>query len=247
MAVTNFDTINGQIVSEYTGTTQLDYLTDALGSVTGVCDQTGAVAGSARFKPYGATLSSNGTQASVGWVGTKGYRPTGLTHSEFYVRARQDSDIDGRWTTVDPLWPGQPPYGYARQGPTTLADPTGREGWLDLVCPIVGIGIDIWQATHRKRRRSSPAEALCQLDCPLICAPFSEYPAAELACEQLCDRECEDGGGFSNFNFAWCKDRAHGDSGACDKCCIKLCNAKYPNNPGANQWCYNSCYEKCST
>ena len=35
MAVTNFDTINGRIVSEYTNGVQLDYLTDALGSVTG--------------------------------------------------------------------------------------------------------------------------------------------------------------------------------------------------------------------
>ncbi len=88
MAVTNFDTINGQIVSEHTGSTQLDYLSDALGSVTGVCDQTGSLVGSARYKPYGTTLSSSGTQASFGWVGQHGYRPTGLKHSEFYVRLR---------------------------------------------------------------------------------------------------------------------------------------------------------------
>jgi len=99
MAVTNFDTINGRIVSEYSGTTQLDYMTDALGSVTGVCDHTGTSVGSARYKPYGATLATSNTQPSVSWVGTEGYRPTGLMHSEFYIRRGHGSGGDGRWTT----------------------------------------------------------------------------------------------------------------------------------------------------
>ena len=127
MPVTNFDTVNGRIISEYTGSVQLDYITDALGSVTGVCDQTGALVGSARYKPYGSTLSQSGTEASVSWVGSKGYRPTGLAHSEFYIRRRHDSDLDGRWTTVDPLWPDMGAYVYADSRPTVSTDPSGLQ------------------------------------------------------------------------------------------------------------------------
>ena len=125
MPTTYFDTINGRIVSEYTNGVQLDYLTDALGSVTGVCDQTGTLVGSARYKPYGATLSQSGTTISMGWVGSKGYRATGLAHSEFYVKRRHDSDSDGRWTSVDPLWPAELSYAYCICSPTTKIDPSG--------------------------------------------------------------------------------------------------------------------------
>jgi RHS repeat-associated protein len=127
MAVTNFDTINGQIVSEHTGSTQLDYLTDALGSVTGVCDQTGGVVGTAKYKPYGATLATSGTQASFGWVGGLGYRPTGIQNAEFSARARGYSDVDARWTSVDSFYPFEPAYCYVTSNPVSITDPTGDQ------------------------------------------------------------------------------------------------------------------------
>jgi len=127
MAITYFDTVNGEIISEYAGTTQHDYLSDALGSVTGVCDQTGSSVGSAAYAPYGATLSTSGTQASFGWNGGWGYRPASLVNAEFYVEARHYTSSDGCWTTVDPLWPSEAAYGYVGSAPTCFADPSGLQ------------------------------------------------------------------------------------------------------------------------
>jgi len=127
MAITYFDTVNGEIISEYAGTTQLDYLSDALGSVTGVCDQTGSSVGSAAYAPYGATLSTSGTQASFGWNGGWGYRPTSLVNAEFYVEARHYTSTDGCWISVDPTWPKERAYGYVSSAPTCFVDPSGLD------------------------------------------------------------------------------------------------------------------------
>ncbi|MBV6504350.1 MAG: hypothetical protein AKCLJLPJ_02471 [Fimbriimonadales bacterium] len=45
---------------------------------------------------------------------------------------------DGRWQTVDPLWPSEPVYGYADENPVSLSDPSGlltageRDKWRRL-------------------------------------------------------------------------------------------------------------------
>ena len=71
---TSYYTVNGEIIGESSNGVRLDYLTDALGSVTAKVDQTGAVVSTARYKPYGDLLS--GTSYKFGWVGTQGYRKT---------------------------------------------------------------------------------------------------------------------------------------------------------------------------
>ena len=126
MAVTNYYTANGVIIAEHTtGQSRLDYVTDALGSVIATVDQTLTVKSTARYKPYGAVLSETGTQPMYGWVGSPGCRRTGLPHSDVYARARGASTSDGRWTTVDPLWPNSQAYLYASANPCTLTDPSG--------------------------------------------------------------------------------------------------------------------------
>lgn len=59
------------------------------------------------------------------WVGALGYRSTGRTCSETYVRGRTYSIGLGRWTSPDSLWPQESAFTYARGNPTSLSDPTG--------------------------------------------------------------------------------------------------------------------------
>jgi len=105
MPVTNYYSVEGEIIGEATGGVRTDYLTDALGSVTGTVNQSASVVNTYRYKPYGATLAKTGTGADpiFGWVGSQGYAGTGKAHSEVYVRARHYSSTSGRWTTKDPL------------------------------------------------------------------------------------------------------------------------------------------------
>lgn len=128
MPVTNYYSVNGEIIAEHTaGQSRLDYVPDGLGSVVATVDQTLTVQSTARYKPYGAVLSSTGAQPRFGWVGSQGYRNTGLHYSEIYVRARGYSTTDGRWSTADLLWPAQTAYRYAVSSPVTECDPTGLD------------------------------------------------------------------------------------------------------------------------
>jgi hypothetical protein len=135
MAVTNYITINGKIHGEVTGAVATGYATDALGSVVATVDNTGSVANTYRYKPYGTTLAKTGAGADPKsqWVGSWGYRFTGRSQSESYVRARHYGQKSGVWTTVDLLWPEQPAYSYSRCMPTILFDPTGRACGVDPV------------------------------------------------------------------------------------------------------------------
>src|ERR1043165_5803734 len=107
MAVTNYYTVNGQIIGEKTaGGSRVDYLTDALGSVIGTVNQSAQVVNTYRYKPYGSQLAKTGagSDPSFQWVGEQGYRPTAKKWSDIYVRARHHDTIQGRWTTKDPLY-----------------------------------------------------------------------------------------------------------------------------------------------
>ncbi len=125
MPVTNYDTLHGEIIAEYTDGVQLDYLKDALGSVTAWVDQNCNIVATARYKPFGDILVSTGTLGRFTWVGTLGYRSSGLTWADKYVRARHYGSKQDQWTTVDPLWPSEMPYGYVSGNPSTMSDPSG--------------------------------------------------------------------------------------------------------------------------
>ena len=128
MPVTNYYSANGVMIAEHTtGQSRLDYVNDALGSVIATVDQTLTVKSTARYKPYGAVLSETGTQPMYGWVGAPGYRRTSLPHTDIYVRKRHPSTVEGRWTTVDQIWPTQPAYEYGQSNATTNIDPSGME------------------------------------------------------------------------------------------------------------------------
>ncbi|HLV81065.1 MAG TPA: hypothetical protein VKT32_12325 [Chthonomonadaceae bacterium] len=83
MPVTNYYSLDGQIIGEKTtGSPRVDYLTDALGSVTATVNQNAQVVNTYRYKPYGALLAKTGigTDPAFQWVGTQGYRQTGRSY-----------------------------------------------------------------------------------------------------------------------------------------------------------------------
>jgi len=130
MPVTNYLTVNGEIIGESTGGVRTDYLTDALGSVTATVDQSASVVNTYRYKPYGELLAKTGTGSDpvFGWVGSQGYAGTGRKYAEQYVRARHYSSTNARWTTKDPIGQGGGDlnyYRYVENRPTTYSDLEG--------------------------------------------------------------------------------------------------------------------------
>jgi RHS repeat-associated protein len=134
MAVTNYYSIDSEILGEKTtGGSRVDYLTDALGSVTATLNQSAQVQNTYRYKPSGSQLAKTGVAAdpSFLWVGSQGYRQTGRKFSDFYVRARHYSSEEGRWTTKDPIGLDDGDvvlYVYVGGRPTLLLDPEGLRG-----------------------------------------------------------------------------------------------------------------------
>ncbi len=113
-------TVDGELIAESMNGNRLDYLRDALGSITAKVDQTLAVVSTLRYKPYGGVLY--GTAYTFGWLGSFGYRLGPSEHFSHYVRNRHYSQATCEWTSVDKYWPSQSPYGYAYARPVQITD-----------------------------------------------------------------------------------------------------------------------------
>lgn len=122
-----FYTIGGTIIADSSGGVRTDYMHDALGSVIGTVDSTGTVTNTYRWKPYGSLLSSTGPNATptFAWLGALGYRATGRSHADYYVRARSYSASEGIWLSPDSLWPQEAMYVYSASTPMSLFDFSG--------------------------------------------------------------------------------------------------------------------------
>ncbi len=134
MAVTNYISMDGMLIGEMTNGVMRNYGTDALGSVVETV-LNGVEENTYQYKPYGGLLAKTGVAAdpSYLWNGGSGYRATSLRNSSSYVARRHFTDITGTWTTVDPLWPVEPPFGYSAGNPVTYTDPSG----LGLGCKTI--------------------------------------------------------------------------------------------------------------
>ena len=119
-----YTTVNGQILHENRGGVVSHFISDPLGSVVMVRDNSGNTVYEAEYDPYGNVQSETGTNPSeFGYVGTLGC----VKDSAFslYVRARYLLTNLGRWLTKDPLWPSEPGFVYGGAGPCTSI----RQNW----------------------------------------------------------------------------------------------------------------------
>jgi RHS repeat-associated protein len=106
-------------------------LTDRLGSVRDVTDNTGVVKDSLSYDAYGNIVSETASayRGNYAWTGREFDGTTGLQ----YNRARYYDPATGRWQSQDLLGFGAGDcnlYRYAKNGPTTATDPSG----LDATC-----------------------------------------------------------------------------------------------------------------
>lgn len=126
MTTTYNHSVDGEMIGETTGGTRTDYVCDALGSVVGTI-VSDVVENTYRYAPYGehASASGGGDHPSFRWNGVHGYRSDDTRHAEKYVRARHYGSTTGSWTSIDPYWPVESPYGYVYGRPTNVIDPTG--------------------------------------------------------------------------------------------------------------------------
>src|ERR1051326_4203688 len=100
MNATYYDTINNRIVGENTAGSQINYLTNPVGSVTTCVRGTGDVVNTSYFKPYGNILDSQGPglKPSMTFCGALGYRAVtrqSITHD---VRHHSYDASTSSWT-----------------------------------------------------------------------------------------------------------------------------------------------------
>lgn len=127
MAVTRYYTVQNLILGQRLNSDpRINYTVSALGSVEGTVEGQ-SLANSYRYKPYGSTLARSGPHQDPKflWIGTRGYRSSGLISEHLYVRSRHYSSVLARWNSVDGLWPNQRPYAYSLCSPLTRFDPSG--------------------------------------------------------------------------------------------------------------------------
>ena len=73
-------------------------------------------------------LSGNAlVSGQYAWTGNTGSRHSGVAYAEQYNRARHYSSITCQWTTRDPLWPMEHPYGYVVGSPVNWLDSSGHK------------------------------------------------------------------------------------------------------------------------
>ncbi|MFD3514743.1 RHS repeat-associated core domain-containing protein [Streptomyces sp. NPDC058657] len=132
----------GTLNSLHTGGKSHYYLTDALGSVIGLVDETGKRVNTYLYTPSGAART--GTQETVPqpFRFTGGYQdPTGMYH----FGARYYDPQLGRFTQNDPSGQEKNPYLYAEGDPLNRIDPDGLlPKWVNGAADAVGKAMDVY-------------------------------------------------------------------------------------------------------
>ncbi|MEV7137193.1 RHS repeat-associated core domain-containing protein [Streptomyces tauricus] len=119
----------GTLNSMTTGGKAYYYLTDALGSVIGLTDESGAKVNSYAYSPRGVARSTTTEKVTQPYRFAAGYQdPTGLYH---FAARYYDTNI-GRFTQPDPSGQEENPYLYAEGDPVNRIDPTGLLSWGDI-------------------------------------------------------------------------------------------------------------------
>jgi len=119
---------NGGLTSQITPTATTYPLGDALGSIRGTTDPTGALTASADYTPYGQPRTGSQDVGRFGFTGEPTNPDLGLIH----LRARHYQPATGRLLSPDTTQPNAPgsqgfnTYTYTANNPTTWTDPSGH-------------------------------------------------------------------------------------------------------------------------
>lgn len=108
------------LISQTDGSTNQTYfLTDGLGSTTGLTDGSGTVVGEYTYDVFGAVRTQTGTTTERSYTGEQN-DPTGLE----YLRARYYDAASGRFLSLDAMTLAQR-YAYSGGDPVNAVDPGG--------------------------------------------------------------------------------------------------------------------------
>ncbi|MEU0355804.1 RHS repeat-associated core domain-containing protein [Streptomyces cyaneofuscatus] len=112
------------------------YLTDALGSVVALADESGTKVNTYSYSPRGVQRAATSEQAPQPYRFAGGYQdPTGLYH---FAARYYDPNI-GRFTTPDPSGQEKNPYLYAEGDPVNRIDPTGLWSAMDTINTTIAV------------------------------------------------------------------------------------------------------------
>lgn len=126
MATNRYTVATGMLLAEKRGVTRKCCRTDALGCTVSLYDNSQAKTDTFTYWPYGEDrVVSNPTGTKYEFVG--GYQCRTQNDGGIYMRARVEEPRDGRFITVDPLWPNQPAFQYGLDSPQVNIDPFGTD------------------------------------------------------------------------------------------------------------------------
>jgi RHS repeat-associated protein len=126
MGTVRYTVVNGQVIAENRDGVRKTYVPDPSGSTIALLDDKQKITDTFSYSPFGELKSRTGTTPTpFQYIGTKGYYTD--PNNRIYVRARTYQPNYARWMTVDPLWPGESAYGYARNNPVNLVDVSGLQ------------------------------------------------------------------------------------------------------------------------
>jgi RHS repeat-associated protein len=137
MGTVRYTVVNGQVIAENRNGVRKTYVPDPSGSTIALLDDKQKITDTFSYSPFGELKSRTGTTPTpFQYIGTRGYYTD--PNNRVYVRARTYQPNYARWMTVDPLWPGESAYGYARNNPVRWVDPSGT-GVLIVIGVIGGL------------------------------------------------------------------------------------------------------------
>lgn len=148
---------NGTILSSRTGSTRVNYVSEASGHVGWLVAPDGTQVGGYKYAPYGKT-AAYGSAAQTNrfrWLGAQQNITSSGTDGHYKLGARY-YDLQGHFTQPDPLSGGMSDprtltgYNYAGSDPINAADPTGNAFW-DTVGHATGV-LDVYDAYKAVRR-----------------------------------------------------------------------------------------------
>jgi RHS repeat-associated protein len=159
MGTVRYTVVNGQVIAENRNGVRKTYVPDPSGSTIALLDDKQKITDAFSYSPFGELKSRTGTTPTpFQYIGTRGYYTD--PNNRIYVRARTYQPNYARWMTVDPLWPGESAYGYARGNPVRWGDRSGKGCLSTSHVKIIPVACPSWARCPNHKRRFFTWEVL---------------------------------------------------------------------------------------